>query len=438
MGVQRVAVIGAGPCGLAACKTFADYGVEFDCLEASDAIGGIWNVERGHSGGYRSLQTNTSIPGMAFSDFPFEINSPTYPDADQMLRYFKRYAEHYRLGDAIEFNSRVVSARPLPDGSWQLQLDSGQAREYSSVVVASGQYVKPRQPHADTQGEFSGQHLHVSDYLDAAQPVDMRDKRVIVVGLGSSAAELAAELCNVEAAAGCASRVILSARSGRWVLPKVVDGTPLDARAPHASARLHPMIRALPDGLGQWLARRLMGRALKAVSASFGGAQALGLPEPDIQPWQDRPTMSLEFIPALQAGQIDVRAGIERFDGGTVYFSDGLHTEADIILYATGYQLDFPFLERQTLGCEAPELALYQRISHPVHEQLFFVGCCRVMCSMWPLAEQQSRWIASLLCGNFTLPPSEQRNRQAIALARALPVVCNFYVETLRKQARGF
>lgn len=126
---QKVAVIGAGPCGLTACKTLADYGVDYECLEASDAIGGIWNVERGHSGGYRSLQTNTSIAGMSFSDFAFEPGTPTYPCAGQMLGYFKRYADHYRIGESIQLNSRATSARPLTGGSWQLEFDSGEIRD---------------------------------------------------------------------------------------------------------------------------------------------------------------------------------------------------------------------------------------------------------------------------------------------------------------------
>ena len=92
----------------------------------------------------------------------------------------------------------------------------------------------------------------------------------------------------------------------------------------------------------------------------------------------------------------------------------------------------------ETLGCAAPRLALYQGISHPVHDDLFFLGCCRVMCSMWPLAEQQSRWIARLLSGSFALPRSEERTRKAVPLASSLPVMCNFYVEALRKEAGRF
>ncbi|MFT4822828.1 MAG: cation diffusion facilitator CzcD-associated flavoprotein CzcO [Halioglobus sp.] len=434
MSNTKVAVIGAGPSGLAACKTLREFGLDYECLEAGEELGGIWNVEKG-SGGYRSLQTNTSTGGMAYSDFPFLDDDPVYPNAQQMLSYFNRYVDHFQLRGSIRFSTRVIRAIPLAESGWRLELDDGQIKEYTSVVVATGQYTCPRLPHKATPGEFDGVHMHVADYLDVKTPHDLRKKRVIVVGLGSSAAELAAELCNPEASDGRSSQVILSARSGRWVLPKMVDGVPLDSRSPHSSEPLPTLMRALPGETGTWLARRAFAKVLRARSAKLGGPEALGLPTPTIQPWEDRPTMSIDFIPALQRGRIDVRPGIERFAGSTVHFTDGTHTQADAILYATGYQLSFPIFDRQSLGSDAPELALYQQISHPVHDQLFFIGCCRVMCALWPVAEQQSRWIAKLLTGSFKLPESKIRQKHAIALAKSLPLMCNFYVEKLRREA---
>ncbi|MFK8021579.1 MAG: NAD(P)-binding protein, partial [Pseudomonadales bacterium] len=56
---RKIAVIGAGPCGLPACKALAERGLAYECFEASDSVGGVWNIERG-GGGYRSLHTNTS------------------------------------------------------------------------------------------------------------------------------------------------------------------------------------------------------------------------------------------------------------------------------------------------------------------------------------------------------------------------------------------
>jgi cation diffusion facilitator CzcD-associated flavoprotein CzcO len=438
MAERSVAVIGAGPCGLPACKTLDEFGIDYECLEASDGVGGIWNVERGPGGGYRSLQTNTSTRGMSYSGFPFGADYPTYPNAEEMVRYFQSYAEAFGLARHIRFGQRVERATPLEGGGWQLEFTQGETREYRALVVATGQYNFPRRPHASIPGHFSGEQLHVFDYLDEATPVDCRGKRVIVVGLGSSAAELAAELCDASSKVGCASQVILSARSGRWVLPKMIDGVPFDSNAPHPADRLPAPIRMLPGESGAWALRRVLGKVIRSQCEKHGGSEALGLPEPKIDPWEDRPTMSIDFIPSLQAGRIDVRPGIRSFEGSTVHFDDGTRTDADVILYATGYQLHFPYLETQTLGCEAPELSLYQRISHPRHDDLFFLGCCRVMCSMWPLAEQQSRWVARLLAGAFALPSPEERARKAVPLASSLPVMCNFYIESLRTEAGGF
>ncbi len=434
---NKIAVIGAGPCGLAACKVLQDYGLAFECLEAGSRLGGTWNIESGGAG-YASLQTNTSTTGMAFSDFAFQEGEAAYLNAQQMLEYFQRYANHFKLNSHIRLNQRVTRAVPANDGTWDVTLATGETITYHGVIVATGQYTAPRMPHDSIAGHFAGQYLHVYDYMDATSPVDLRGKRVVVVGLGSSAAELAAELSNPPQPDMGASQVILSARSGRWVVPKISQGVPIDAQSLHPSARLPALLRAMPTAASQWLVRRAMGKMLRGRSQEMGGQEALGLPAPDIDPWEERPTLSVDFIPALQAGLIDVKPGIERFDGNIVTFTDGSTTEADVILYATGYQLNFPFLDLETLGIEDSQLALYQRVVHPNHEKLFFVGFCRAMCSLWPIAEQQSHWIARLLAEEFRLPPQSKRMRNAVPLAKSLPIMCNVYVEGLRTEAGTF
>jgi len=432
---RPVAVIGAGPCGLPACKTLSEFGIDYECLEASDRVGGVWNVGSGSSGAYRSLHTNTSTRTMAYSDFPFDASYPDHPSAAELLRYFEDYAKHFGLLDRIRFGQRVERARPLEDGGWRLDVEGGQTRDYSALIVATGQYSAPRWPNPATPGEFEGERLHVFDYLDPTTPVDCRGKRVVVVGLGSSAAEVAAELAHPDSGVGAEGRVIVSARSGRWLAPKVIDGKPLDSRAPHPADPLPAPLRLLPNDVGVWLTRRVL---KKFFQTQFGQLPAeLGLPRPEIEPWEERPTMSNDFIPALREGRVLMKPDITRFDGRSVTFGDGSTAEADVIIYATGYHLDLPYLDRDTLGCEPSEMRLYRRIAHPSRDNLFFVGCCRVLCSMWPLAEQQSRWIARLLCGAFRLPAALDREREGISLQGSLPVICNFYVDELRRQAGG-
>lgn len=432
----KIAVIGAGPCGLAVCKTLKEFKLDFECLEASDRVSGVWNVEYGGSG-YRSLRTNTSTGSMAFSDFPFPEDSPDHPSADQMVDYFRSYAKHFDILHEIKFNTRVAKTTAMSDGSWMLEFEDGNCSNYSNLIVATGKYSKPHMPFDETPGVFSGHAFHAADYLDAQSPFDLRDKRVLVVGLGSSGAEIATDLANKSSAAGSSCAVALSARSGRWVIPKTINGRPADALAPHPSAPLPLPLRYLPSKLGVWLVRRILGKAFRH---QFNAQQTLlstKLPTPSISPWEDRPTLSSDFIPSLQSGLVDLKPGIERFDGTTVLFSDGSSIQADAIIYATGYHAHIPFISAEALGVHETELALYKRIAHTQYDSLFFVGYCPVLCSMWPVAEQQSKWIAGLLSGDFQIPAPATRKRQSIHLENSLPVICSFYVNDLRKDTKG-
>ena len=434
-----VAIIGAGPSGLAACKTLTDYGIPVECLDARERIGGLWNVgDAIGGGGYRSLATNTSTRSMAYSDFPFPEDHPPLPRRAHAAPLLRRLRESVR--PEAPHPTRTACRRGPTERGWLLAagVEGGEAKDYAAVVVASGQYSSPRRPQDEIPGTFTGDQIHVYDYMDPATPVDCRDKRVIVVGLGTSAAELATELSDPHHPVGRAAHLMMSARSGRFVMPKHAGGQPADSRAPHPSEPLPSPFRYLPPEWGAWAMRRIFGRMLRKTWDRLGGSEGLGLPEPTIDPWVTRPTLSEGFVPALQERRIDVRPGIRAFDGRSVRFTDGTETEADVIVWATGYQLDFPFLSEATLGGASSDLALYQRIAHPTHDGLFFVGLCGVMCSLWPLAEQQSRWLGRLLSGGFDLPKPRTRSRKAIELKSALPVMCNAYVEGLRREAGHF
>ena len=123
-----VAIIGAGPSGLAACKSLVEFGVPVECLDARDAIGGLWNVEDGIGGGYRSLTTNTSTQSMRYSDFPFPEDHPPYADANALLRYFEAYASHFDLKRHIHLGRRVESVTPNGDGTWRRDFAGGDSK----------------------------------------------------------------------------------------------------------------------------------------------------------------------------------------------------------------------------------------------------------------------------------------------------------------------
>jgi len=430
---DRVCVIGAGPSGLAACKTLREANIPFDCFEANRGIGGLWDIEGSQSGGYRSLHTNTSKAKMAFSDFPFPDESPQFLSHSELLDYFNAYVDRFGFREQIRTDCRVISARPTTEAAWQIDLEDGSRQAYRACIVATGQYGTRRWPDPPTPGQFAGNQIHAADYLDPDTPIDCRGKRVVVVGLGSSAAEIATELAGGQDGPTLASHVVLSARSGRYILPKLFHGEPLDANAPHPSQQLPGIVGWLPETIRIRLLRAVMQRSLGKVEQEIGRPSDWNLPNPTFGPWAERPTLSEGFIPALEAGRIESRPGIAAFDESTISFTDGSRFEADVVIWATGYRPGFAFLDDEILGCPADELALYRRIAHPSRPNLYFVGFTRVICSLWPVSEQQAKWLVGVLKGTIDLPNHARQARHSIQVAKTLPVFCNSYVADLRR-----
>jgi len=435
-----VCVIGAGPSGLAVCKALKQAAIPFVCFEAGRSVGGIWDVEGGHGGGYRSLHTNTSKAKMAFSDFPFPEEVPLFPSHVDMLAYFNAYVDRFELRDHIRLNSRVVSAEPTSNGRWTIrthdETEAGDEATFSACIVSTGQYETMRWPKPMPPGDFAGDVMHASDYLDPQTPIDCRGKRVLVVGLGASAAEIATELAGGKDGGAIAAQTLISARSGRYVMPKYVAGVPLDSNAAHASDELPEAARVLPPDERLKMARTLIGAALGSVQRDVGQPSDWGLPNPEFPPWGERPTLSDGFIPALTEGRVQTRGAIEGFDGSDVKFVDGSNDEVDVVVYATGYELRFPFLGDEVLGREARDLALYRRVVHPSQPNLYFVGFTRVLCSLWTLSEQQAIWLAQVLKGSFDLPEAAVQTKEAIQVSKETPVFCNLTVHELRDDAR--
>ncbi len=222
----KVCVIGAGSSGIAVAKALHDRAIPFDCFEMSDRVGGLWIFRNrtGRSPAYRSLRTNTSRERTAYADFPMPPDYPDFPHHSQMAAYFDAYVDRFGLRERITFNTAVAHAARLASGRWRVTLGTGEAREYDALIVANGHHWEPRWPEPPIPGRFAGAVLHSHDYIDPGEPVDTHGKRVVVVGMGNSAMDIACEL----SAPGVAERVYLSARRGAWIVPKYLFGRPLD------------------------------------------------------------------------------------------------------------------------------------------------------------------------------------------------------------------
>src|ERR1700749_2891296 len=103
----RVAIVGAGPGGLAAAKYAIEAGFDVTVFEASDDLGGQWQTTAAHSGVWPGMHTNTSRAMTAFSDFPAPASHPLPPAAEQIHAYLRSYAAHFGVTERIRFGARV-------------------------------------------------------------------------------------------------------------------------------------------------------------------------------------------------------------------------------------------------------------------------------------------------------------------------------------------
>ncbi|OKH72676.1 NAD(P)/FAD-dependent oxidoreductase [Mycolicibacterium obuense] len=391
----RTAIIGAGISGLTTAKNLQDAGVDFDCFEASDRVGGNWAFRNpnGHSSAYRSLHIDTSRDLLCFKDFPMDPNLPDYPHHTQIKDYLDDYTDAFGLRERISFDTAVQHAHRYPNGGWRIDTSDGQSRDYDALVVANGHHWDPRFP--DFPGHFDGETIHSHAYIDPTEPLDLKGKRIIVVGIGNSAADVVSELSQK----AWQNTVYLSTRSGAWVVPKYIFGLTADKIA-----------RTLPVIPLSWQ-RRVMRPVPRLL---FGNPEHYGLPTPNHHFLEAHPTQSAELLMRLGAGDAVAKPNIERLDGDTVHFVDGSSVTADVIIYATGYNITFPFFDPDFLSAPNNKLPLYKRMLKPELDDLIFVGFAQALPTLFPFVECQARLAAGYLGGTYR-PPSVREMHATIA-----------------------
>jgi dimethylaniline monooxygenase (N-oxide forming) len=386
--LPRACIIGAGSSGIAAAKALHERGIPFDCIEKSDRVGGNWvfGNANGMSAAYRSLHINTSRERMEYADFPMPKSFPDFPHHTHIARYFNDYVDHFGFREQIHFNTGVEHAERRSDGVWQLTLDGGQTREYDALLVANGHHWSPRWPEPAFPGSdtFAGVQMHAHAYVDNS---DFKDRNVLVLGMGNSAMDISTESSFV------AKRTFISSRRGAYILPKYLFGRPLDQIGVNA------LTPRLP-----WAFRKAILTALYRVGV--GRVEDYGLPKPDHGLGDAHPTISADFLNRVAHGEVRYRPNIAELLEDRVRFVDGTVERVDVIVYATGYKVSFPFFDEQSICAPDNDLPLFRRVFHPDIDNVFFLGLLQPLGAVMPLAEAQGRWIAAYLRGEYALPSS--------------------------------
>ncbi|CAI9412160.1 flavin-containing monooxygenase [Nocardioides sp. T2.26MG-1] len=388
----RVAVIGAGISGLTSSKMLDDYGIDYTTFESSDRVGGNWAFgnPNGHSSAYRSLHIDTSKHRLSFKDFPMPDDYPDFPHHTQIKAYLDSYADAFGLRDRIEFENGVVHAERLPDGGWELQTERTGTRRFDLLVVANGHHWDPR--FADFPGEFTGVSMHSHHYIDPHDPLDFTGKRILVVGLGNSAADIAVELSSKS----LQNEVTLSTRSSAWIVPKYTYGLPAD--------KYYVTTPYLPLKWQRWFVQKMQ-------FMTGSNPELYGLPKPNHRFFEAHPTQSVELPLRLGSGDITPKGDIARLDGETVHFVDGTSSDFDVIVYATGYNITFPFFDPSFISAPDNQISLYKRMFKPGIDDLVFAGFAQATPTLFPFVEAQARLVAAYAAGLYRLPSVEEMER---------------------------
>lgn len=365
------AIIGAGPMGLCAARQLQKHGIPFVGFELHEDVGGLWDIDNPHSTMYESAHLISSKRTTEFSEFPMADDVAPYPHHSEMCRYFRDYAQHFGLRAHYQFGTRVESLERREKG-WKLTSErNGERREWlvDGVLIANGTLHAPNQP--ELPGRFDGELLHSADYRS---PALFEGKRVLVIGCGNSACDIAVD------AVHRARSVDISVRRGYYFLPKFLLGRPIDTFGGAVK---------LPRPLKQ----RIDGALIRAL---IGKPSDYGLPDPDYRLYESHPVVNSLVLHHLGHGDIKARPDLASIEGRQAVFCDGSRADYDLILQATGYKLDYPFIAREELNW--PERAgapqLYLNIFHPQHDDLFMMGMVEASGLGWQGRAEQAELVA--------------------------------------------
>lgn len=416
---SRIGIVGAGVAGLACAKVLSRAGFPVEVFDRAPDVGGVWSATRRYPG----LRAQNSKFTYHFSDHPMPEDYPRWPDGQQVQAYLAGYVNEFGLGPHLRLGTEVVAADPV-DSGWLLEIRDANGAHRTScdhLIVANGVFSDPVMPALPGEAAFraaGGRLCHVSEFHDAEWA---RDRSVVVIGYGKSACDVA------EAVSHVADETSVVARTLTWKMPRTfgygadyerllltrMGESHFRSRFPYRAERLLDALALRQANLDLVQERVIRVQRLRELNL---------VPEGSIS---DIATSSASlategFVEQIEAGRIAVHRDTEVTEliggqhGPAVRLSDGSLKLAEIVVCATGYRQEVPFLTpfvRRSLTDEAGDFRLYRNILPVEIPNLSFAGYNNSNVSTLN-AEVGAHWIAGLLTGKFVPPMPEQMNTE--------------------------
>ncbi|MEM6318262.1 MAG: NAD(P)/FAD-dependent oxidoreductase [Bacteroidota bacterium] len=342
-----ILIIGAGPAGLGIAGQLRKAGLDFEVLEQSDKVGVSWHNH------YDRLHLHTVKQLSHLPHLPFPEDYPLYVPRAQVATYFENYAEHFNIQP--HFNQTVVSVKK-ENGNWVTTTKEEATFHSEKVIVATGVNRVPNIPSWPGQKDFVGTILHAREYKNA-QP--FRNKKVLVVGMGNTGAELALDLSENDC------ETYLSVRGPVSIVPRDLNGRPVQLTS--------IQLAKIPFGIGDWLGNFIRGIYL-------GNLSKYGLQTPKLSPAKQlkvtgkTPVVDIGTVNQIKAGKIKVMPAIERFESNGVLFKNGKKVEIDAVILATGYRAKVEDFLEDAAGLINQDNLPKSAICQGQHKGLYFIG----------------------------------------------------------------
>jgi len=351
----KIAVIGAGPSGIAAGHELLKQGFsDFTIFDALDAPGGTW---RSHS--YPGLACDVWAHSYTFSYAPNPDWSASFVDQPEIQAYLARSASEFGLDPHLRLNTRILSAHWQTSGCWRLTAEGGESFEFDIVINAMGNQHTPALPDVPGMDSFQGDSWHSTNWNHT---VDLTGKRVVVVGSAAAAVQV------VPKVAEQAGHLTVLQRTANWIMPrnrKIYSER--QRRWFHRLPILMKMLRGFQGMLmgqvqyavthGHKRMEQFEGMAKKYIDASFSDPAMRKVLTPDSRYGCKRGLVSDDFYPALNRDNVElVASGLREVTPSGIVTSDGRSIDVDVIIYCTGYRiLDLDRID--VVGSEGSSLA---------------------------------------------------------------------------------
>jgi cation diffusion facilitator CzcD-associated flavoprotein CzcO len=383
---HKYCIVGAGPSGLAQARAFDTLGIDYDVFERHSDVGGVWDIENPGSPMYQTAHLVVSRESMAYAGYPWPAEFPDFPRHDQVLSYLRGFAAAFGLKRRVRFDCPVSRVTPNDEGA-AVEVD-GATRQYRGVVCATGWQWQPNLP--AIPGRFEGVLRHSQSYKD---PEELRGKRVLVIGLGHSGADIASDAARV------ARATTVSVRRGYHVIPKTLFGKPADRFGYDA-----------PPGPA-WLERSLFGFIHRLLVGDLG---QYGMPKPEHAITEAHPLVSDQLLDHLRHGRVTIRGNVERFEGKHVVFEDDSRLEVDEVVCATGYKYALPYVEERYLTREGDKISHYLTCFSRQYPTLFTLGLAEFSAALLPQVDLWSFLIAHYAVALKNAPATAQKFQRLV------------------------